>query len=155
MHRLHWRFSLSKSHKFSKIPFTTVQYLFSPFRNNYIQERIPVGCVSPASVAISGVGGCVCLRVYTSPLWTEFLTHACENITFPQLLMRVVIKGIILRKNSEFHRICDDVLCGLCDECQDRHLVTVRQRSCGKVMFSVVSAPVLARPLPRHVQTYS
>ena len=25
------------------------------------------------------------------PPWTEFLTHACENITFPQLLMRTVI----------------------------------------------------------------
>ena len=23
--------------------------------------------------------------VYTSPMWTEFLTHAYENITFPQL----------------------------------------------------------------------
>ena len=25
------------------------------------------------------------------PLWTEFLTHACENMTFPQLLLRAVI----------------------------------------------------------------
>ena len=25
------------------------------------------------------------------PLWREFLTHACENITFPQLLLRTVI----------------------------------------------------------------
>ena len=25
-----------------------------------------------------------------TPLWTEFLTHACENITFPQLLLRTV-----------------------------------------------------------------
>ena len=25
------------------------------------------------------------------PLWTEFLTHTCENITFPQLLLRAVI----------------------------------------------------------------
>ena len=24
-------------------------------------------------------------------LWTEFLTHACEYITFPQLLLRAVI----------------------------------------------------------------
>ena len=24
------------------------------------------------------------------PMWTEFLTHACENITFPQLLLRTV-----------------------------------------------------------------
>ena len=23
-------------------------------------------------------------------VWTEFLTHACENITFPQLLLRTV-----------------------------------------------------------------
>ena len=27
---------------------------------------------------------------YTPLLWTEFLTHACENITFPQLLLRRV-----------------------------------------------------------------
>ena len=26
-----------------------------------------------------------------TPLSTEFLTHACENITFPQLLFRMVI----------------------------------------------------------------
>ena len=26
-------------------------------------------------------------------LWTEGMTHACENITFPQLLLRAVIKG--------------------------------------------------------------
>ena len=25
-----------------------------------------------------------------APLWTEFLTHTCENITFPRLLLRVV-----------------------------------------------------------------
>ena len=24
------------------------------------------------------------------PLWAEILTHACENITFPQLLLRKV-----------------------------------------------------------------
>ena len=39
-----------------------------------------------------GVG--VCLRgpcvACSPPLWTEFLTHACENITFPQLLLRAV-----------------------------------------------------------------
>ena len=27
---------------------------------------------------------------WPSRLWTEFLTHACENITFPQLLLRTV-----------------------------------------------------------------
>ena len=46
-------------------------------------------------------GGSVCLgvstqgRVYTSPLpWTEFLTHACENITFPQLRLQTVITKV-------------------------------------------------------------
>ena len=27
------------------------------------------------------------------PLWTEGMTHACENITFPQLLLRAVKIG--------------------------------------------------------------
>ena len=48
------------------------------------------GGVCPGAVCLEGV----CLSaggVYTSPtLWTEFLTHACENITFPQLLLRTV-----------------------------------------------------------------
>ena len=37
-------------------------------------------------------GGAVCPGggMYTSPLWTEFLTQACENITFPQLRLRTV-----------------------------------------------------------------
>ena len=34
-------------------------------------------------------GGGVCVHL---PLWTEFLTHACENITFPQLRFRTVMK---------------------------------------------------------------
>ena len=42
--------------------------------------------------------GCTCQRVYlpqcmlgyTLPLWTEFLTHASENITFPPLRLRTV-----------------------------------------------------------------
>ena len=29
-------------------------------------------------------------KLECTPLWTEFLTHACENITFPQLLLRTV-----------------------------------------------------------------
>ena len=40
------------------------------------QECIPVGCVPSTAVAVSSGGGAV-------SLWTEFLTHACENITFP------------------------------------------------------------------------
>ena len=27
---------------------------------------------------------------HARPPWTEFVTHACENITFPQLLLRTV-----------------------------------------------------------------
>ena len=46
------------------------------------------GCVA-GGVCPGGVcpGGCLlkCMLGYTHPLWTEFLTHACENITFPQL----------------------------------------------------------------------
>ena len=49
------------------------------------QEYIPVGCVLSAAVAVCLRGG-VCPEegVYISPslLWTEFLTHTCENITF-------------------------------------------------------------------------
>ena len=70
------------------------------------QECIPVGCVPSAAVAISGGGGvclggvcpaCVKKSVHggggdvcpivcwdTLSSWTEFLTHACEHITFPQ-----------------------------------------------------------------------
>ena len=61
------------------------------------------GCVSAlgggesAQDGVSACGG-VCpgrWRVYITPLdpeadtplWTEFLTHICENITFPQLLL--------------------------------------------------------------------
>ena len=50
-------------------------------------------------------GGWVCLsggvcpsmqwgRHHPRPPWTEFLTHACKNITFPQLL-RTVISSIV------------------------------------------------------------
>ena len=36
-------------------------------------------------------GVCVYVQgVFTFPLWTEFLTHACGNITFPQPLLRTV-----------------------------------------------------------------
>ena len=35
-------------------------------------------------------GGCLPGGCVHSTLWTEFLTHACENITFPQLCLRTV-----------------------------------------------------------------
>ena len=81
--------------------------------NKSKQECIPVGCIPSTAVAVLGrgylPGGCVCLEVclpgsvclgvYTSPLWTEFLTHTCENITFQQLLLRTVnIPQLILAK---------------------------------------------------------
>ena len=84
------------------------------------QDSIPVGCIPSAAVAVGGGGvGCLpqCMLGYLSggvcpsacwdtclggvcpvhagihipPRWTEFLKHACENITFPQLLLRTVI----------------------------------------------------------------
>ena len=65
------------------------------------QECIPVGCVPPAAVAVPGglhqatpqsrhpMGADTppeadTPREQTPPLWTEFLTHAYENITLPQ-----------------------------------------------------------------------
>ena len=44
------------------------------------------------SRGVPGRGGCLlrggipaCTEADTPPLWTEFLTHACENITLAQL----------------------------------------------------------------------
>ena len=61
------------------------------------------GCTCPGGVPAWGVyllkggvlgqGGVPAWGVYLprySPLWTEFLTHATENITLPQLSLRVV-----------------------------------------------------------------
>ena len=39
------------------------------------------------------VSGGVCIPACNgadTPLWTELLTHACENSTFPQLLLQIV-----------------------------------------------------------------
>ena len=71
---------------------------FSVKKKYFKQECISVGCVPSATVAVSG-GGCLsggvctgvgaCLGgVHLPP--TEFLAHACKNITFPQLLLRTV-----------------------------------------------------------------
>ena len=54
----------------------------------------PGGCLLPGVSAPRGsTEGCLlpggvsqhALRQTPSPLWTEFLTHACENITLAQL----------------------------------------------------------------------
>ena len=42
-----------------------------------------------------GLGVGVCRRGCTPRLWTEFLTHACENITFPQVRLRTVINTLL------------------------------------------------------------
>ena len=70
------------------------------------------GCVCPEGVCVCVCpeGVCVCVSGRLSrgctppqiqrhtpgprgrhPPWTEGMTHACENITFPQLLLRAVI----------------------------------------------------------------
>ena len=52
--------------------------------NKYKQECIPVGCVPSAAVASRGE--CVCLGGVHLPTCGQ--TDTCENITFPQLLLR-------------------------------------------------------------------
>ena len=71
------------------------------------QECIPVGCVTRASMVISGGAGVstrgegvhpldpeadtpMPMACWDRPPRTEFLTHAYENITFPQLLLLAV-----------------------------------------------------------------
>ena len=53
----------------------------------------PGGCLpSPGGVSSwSGVGGWYPSMHWGRPPWTEFLTHASENITLPQLRLRAVI----------------------------------------------------------------
>ena len=59
-------------------------------------DRLRKGCLRGGVSA----SGCVCPGgVFALPAWTEFLTHAFENITFPQLLLRTVkmyLKSLIL-----------------------------------------------------------
>ena len=85
-------------------------------------EFLPGGGVCPAGVSAWGFlprrgvsaqeegvcprGGCLHRRGCT-PLWTAFLTHACENITFPQLLLRTVkIEGLFNVEIVDCNRIC-------------------------------------------------
>ena len=70
---------------FSRVQIDHIPVKFTISRNCYIsgvqnyvqQECIPVGCVPPAAVAVPGGST-------PHPRWTEFLTHASENITLPQ-----------------------------------------------------------------------
>ena len=74
------------------------------------------GCLPGGCVCLGGLlagclpkgdvcqGGCLpCEGVYPL-LWTEFLTRACENITFPQLQLRTVTKIKKLYLLSVVHR---------------------------------------------------
>ena len=51
------------------------------------------GCLPGGGVCPGGSArrGDICLGCTPPPMWTEFLTHACENITFPQLRLQTVI----------------------------------------------------------------
>ena len=69
-------------------------------------------CPRVSAWGVSAEGGCLprevicqgrvsqrwCIQACTKAntlLWTEFLTHACENITFPQLRLQTVMKYCI------------------------------------------------------------
>ena len=89
--------------------FTTRMYS-SRMRNVRCSSRLPAwgcltaggGCLSrgrgrclPRRVSTCLGGGSACPEGCTPPsLWTEFLTHACENITFPQLRLRTVTNNL-------------------------------------------------------------
>ena len=56
----------------------------------------PPGCIAPDHVTCDAcweanppVGAGIQRQTPPTP-WTDFLTHACENITFPKLLLRAV-----------------------------------------------------------------
>ena len=52
-----------------------------------------------AAAGVSAQMGGVCPG---RPPWTEFLTHACENITFPQLLLRTVKISLMFHGNRNY-----------------------------------------------------
>ena len=58
---------------------------------------LPRGCLPSRSRGVSA----------RHPPWTEFVTHACENITFPQLHLRTVIISIaVMFANYRPQRSC-------------------------------------------------
>ena len=66
------------------------------------------GCLPMKGVCLQGGGG----GSVHHPLWTEFLTHACENITFPQLLLRTVkiylsVRFLCLQNSPVQNRRCE------------------------------------------------
>ena len=73
-----------------------------------VHAGIPaLGMSAPLHAGIPARGSAQCMLGYNPPPpWTEFLTHACQNITFPQLLLRTVIIYIYLQAvccNDKIH----------------------------------------------------
>ena len=70
---------------------------------------LPGGCLTREGVSAHGGGGCLpregclpqCMLGYT-----KFLTHTCENITFLQLCLRMVVKFLAV----EHYHIINNVL---------------------------------------------
>ena len=71
-----------------------------------------IRCSSRLGGVVSWVGvvsGGVCLggvHPHDTPLWTEFLTHAYENITFPQLLLQT-IKIVVSEKSLDLKNVTE------------------------------------------------
>ena len=107
----------------------------------------------------AGIPARGCLGYNPLP-WTEFLTHACENITFPQLLLRTVIIGVdvitycmhgcILRGFSLIHWMTD-LACANFTNCFKTYLlmtalvvsVSVQQKENDRKMFWMIYDIVL------------
>ena len=93
----------------------------------------PGGCLPSGGSCLPGwvsalrlvcPGGGVCLVCQTSPPWTEFLTHASENITFPQLRMRAVINLVFIHKLCQnFRKLRPDCHAGAIKSIAGRILV--------------------------------
>ena len=80
---------------------------------------LPRGCLLNGGCLPGGClpeGGCLPIGVYHSmhwgrhPLCTEFLTHTCQNITFPQLCLKMVITACkqSLGQGNIFRSVCQE-----------------------------------------------
>ena len=116
------------------------------------------GCLSEEGVCLRGMsawGGVSAWWVHTPwtrrqmfPLWTEFLTHACENITFPWLLLRTV--KIYMRMISR--RQLESVLLFQC--CVRRGYMIPSRDSTHAISQSNISGSVIPR-IPSHLHVLS
>ena len=63
---------------------------------------------TPYPVVLGGSAKRVCVSQHameqTPPPGTEFLTHACENITFPQILLQAVTRMHSSRMRTDWCR---------------------------------------------------